>query len=297
MKRWNTFTAYLKKHFGQRVQKIPLDAGASCPNRDGTLSRSGCTFCNERGSGSGFGLAGMDLSSQWEYWRRHFLASGKATRFLAYFQSFSNTYGPIERLRRLLASLADLPDLVGISVGTRPDCLDIEKIQLLALAPWSETWLELGIQTFNNATLRRINRGHDAASSIQAISLIDRYGRGNISICAHLMLGLPGESPQDVYNTVEILNTLPVQGVKLHNVYVCKKTELAHEFLAGDYCPLTRATYVELATEVLVRLRPDILVHRIVADPSVGELLAPDWAVDKSGLVRAIEHAYHAKMR
>lgn len=229
MKSWNTLTAHFKRRFGQRAQKIPLDAGSTCPNRDGALSRAGCTFCNAVGSGSGLAAQGMSLADQWALWRAHFLASGKAALFLAYFQSFSNTYGPAARLARLLDDLEGLPDLVGLSVGTRPDCMDAEKARLLAAAPWPETWLELGVQTLNDATLRRVNRGHDAAASLKAIDLIAAAGR--VQVCAHLMIGLPGETPDDVLATVERLNTTPVHGVKLHNVYVCRDTALEREFL------------------------------------------------------------------
>lgn len=294
MKSWNALAAHFKRRFGQRAQKIPLDAGATCPNRDGALSRAGCTFCNAIGSGSGLAGQGMSLAEQWALWRAHFLASGKAALFLAYFQSFSNTYGPAARLARLLDELDGLPDLVGLSVGTRPDCVDAEKARLLAAAPWPETWLELGVQTLNDETLRRINRGHDAAASLRAIDLAASAGR--VQVCAHLMIGLPGETPDDVLATVERLNATPVHGVKLHNVYVCRGTALEREFLAGDYRPPERAAYVNLAVEALARLRPDIVVHRVVADPAPGELRAPDWARDKSGLVREIEHGYHARM-
>ena len=292
MHTWNTFTVHLRQRFGQRVQKIPLDAGASCPNRDGTLSRAGCTFCNAIGSGSGLGLAGMNLPAQWAYWREHFRKSNRASLFLAYLQSFSNTYGPASRLAALLDILRGLPDLAGISVGTRPDCLDAEKLALLAAAPWREKWLELGVQTLNDATLRRINRGHDAAASERAISLA---AGTDVQVCAHLMLGLPGEGRDDVLATVRRLNALPVHGVKLHNVYVCQGTALARAHRAGDYSPLSEEAYIDLAVDALLALRPDIIIHRVVADPAPGELVAPEWAARKGDLVRYIQHEYHRR--
>lgn len=289
---WNTFTSHLRRRFGQRVQKIPLDAGSSCPNRDGVLSRAGCTFCNAVGSGSGMGLSGMDLPAQWDHWRAHFHASGRATLFIAYLQSFSNTYGSISRFSTLLDVLRDLPDMAGISVGTRPDCIDAEKAVMLAALPCPEKWLELGVQTLHDATLLRINRGHNAAASEAAIKLVATAG---VQVCAHLMLGLPGESPDDVLETIRRINDLPVHGVKFHNVYVCSNTALEHEFRTGTYTPLAEEAYIELIIEALHRLRPDIIIHRVVADPAPGELVAPLWATKKADLLRAIEHGYHKK--
>lgn len=149
----------------------------------------------------------MNLPAQWEHWREHFRKSNRASLFLAYLQSFSNTYGPASRLAAMLEIFRTLPDLAGVSVGTRPDCLDPEKMAILGAAPWKEKWLELGVQTLNDATLRRINRGHDAAASAKAIELAEKT---DVQVCAHLMLGLPGETPDDVHATVRRLNDLPV---------------------------------------------------------------------------------------
>ena len=163
---------------------------------------------------------------------------------------------------------------------------------LLGAAPWKEKWLELGVQTLNDATLRRINRGHDAAASARAIELAEKT---DVQVCAHLMLGLPGETPDDVHATVRRLNALPVHGVKLHNVYVCRNTALEQAYRSGGYVPLTEGAYIELAVDALTELRPDIIIHRVVADPAPGELVAPDWAARKGDLVRFIQHAYHKR--
>lgn len=283
---WNDLSSHLRRRFGRKVQKIPLDAGATCPNRDGTLSHSGCTFCNEVGSGSGLRSQGLNIAAQWNHWRAHFLNTGRAALFLAYLQSFSNTYGPAERLRGLLEELRGLPDLVGCSVGTRPDCLDAEKAALLADAPGSENWVELGVQTFNDATLRRINRGHDAACSERAVRLIARAG---VQVCAHLIAGLPGETGQDFLASVRRLNDLPAAGVKFHNLFVCRNTPLEHELRQGLYRPLEQQAYVDLVTEALELLRSDLVVHRVVADPTAQELIAPEWSLHKHAVVLAVE--------
>lgn len=289
---WNALSAHWRRRFGQRVQKIPLDcrvaglADATCPNRDGTLSRLGCTFCNESGSGSGLGQHGLSLLEQWDFWRAHFKASGRTALFVAYMQSFSNTYGPVSRLAAVLEKLRDLPEMAGISFGTRPDCVDEEKAALLAALPCEEKWLELGVQTFCDRTLLRINRGHTAAASVRAIEIAANAG---LQVCVHLMAGLPGESADDFLNAVRLVNTLPVHGIKLHNVYVCRNTALAQETLSGVYTPLSREAYVDMAVAALRLLRKDIVVHRVVADTVPDDLLAPDWVLGKHETMMTIQ--------
>ena len=161
---WHTLATYFRRKYGVRVQKIPLDAGATCPNRDGTLSARGCIFCNDSGSGSGMGLRGLDLRAQWDAWYTKYTTTDSDRLFMAYLQSFSNTYGPASRLAHLLEQVAALPGCRGIAVGTRPDCLDGEKLALLAGCGLDEVWLELGLQTCRDDTLRRINRGTHGAS-------------------------------------------------------------------------------------------------------------------------------------
>lgn len=292
MHTWNTFTVHLRQRFGQRVQKIPLDAGASCPNRDGTLSRAGCTFCNAIGSGSGLGLAGMNLPAQWEHWREHFRKSNRASLFLAYLQSFSNTYGPASRLAHLLEQVAALPGCRGIAVGTRPDCLDGEKLALLASCGLDEVWLELGLQTCRDDTLRRINRGHTARQAEEAVRAALDAG---LLVCGHLMAGLPGEDENDFLDGVDWAVSLGMQGLKLHNVYVPQGTELARQWRAGDYRPLARDEYVDMLCAALPRIPSTVVMQRIQADPAPGELLAPAWALEKRGIITDLRRALAAR--
>ncbi|MCH5277092.1 MAG: TIGR01212 family radical SAM protein [Desulfovibrionaceae bacterium] len=285
--RYHTLDAWLRARHGEKVQKIPLDAGASCPNRDGTLGVSGCSFCNATGSGSGLG--GRSLAEQWAYWRNRFGVSDrlKHTRlFLGYLQAFTNTYGPAERLTRILDDLAALPGLIGVCVGTRPDCVDEEKMALLAARPWPELWLELGVQSRHDATLARIRRGHDAEASERAIRLAAARG---IKVCAHLMAGLPGETDEDFLETVRWIAALPVDGVKLHGLYVCRGTPLEEEWKAGLYQPGTQDAYVELAARALTLLPSRVIIHRLTGDPAPGELAAPDWAPQKGQTIRKLD--------
>lgn len=285
--RYHTLDAWLRARHGEKVQKIPLDAGASCPNRDGTRGVSGCTFCNAMGSGSGLGS--RPLAEQWEYWRTRFAASDRLRHthlFLGYLQAFTNTYGPAENLARVLDELTALPGLVGVCVGTRPDCVDEEKMALLAARPWPELWLELGVQSRHNATLARIRRGHDAEASERAIRLAAAHG---VKVCAHLMAGLPGERDEDFLETVRWMADLPVDGVKLHGLYVCRGTPLEAEWKEGLYRPGTQDAYVELTARALTLLPSRVIIHRLTGDPAPGELAAPDWALQKGQTIRKLD--------
>ncbi len=285
MHRYFALSFYLRQRFGQRVQKIPLDAGFNCPNRDGSLSRAGCLFCNPRGSGTGLGAQGLDLARQWDFWRNVYLRKRTARLFIAYLQSFSNTYGPPEKIARVLETVAGLPDLAGIALGTRPDCVDREKLRLFAGQPVAERWLELGLQTADDGVLRRINRGHSFADFRAAVDLAAPL---DLKLCVHVVAGLPGEAPGGLLATVRALNALPIHGIKFHNLYVCSGSSLEELWRRGDYVPLERERYLQELIEALAELRPDIVIHRLTADPAPGELLAPTWAADKRALLQDI---------
>ena len=292
MNRYRSLSTYFRERFGGRVQKIPLDAGFTCPNRDGTLSRLGCVFCNPKGSGSGLGAQGLSLAAQWDYWRERFSRKYKTARFLAYLQSFSNTHGPAENLARVLDQLAPLPGLAGLAVGTRPDCLDSEKLALLSAFPSEEIWLELGLQSSHDPTLARINRGHAAEAFTHMVTLAANAG---LKICAHVIAGLPGETPAHFLRTIDFLNALPISGIKLHNLYVCRDTPLADDWKQGNYRPLEREEYLHSwLIPALKHLRPDIVIQRLTGDPAPGELLAPPWCSDKSALLSALHTALEA---
>ena len=286
MPRIFSLSSYLRARFGTRVQKIPLDAGFTCPNRDGTLSRNGCIFCNPRGSGSGLLEEGLDIGEQWFRWRNRLGRRYGASLFIAYLQSFSNTHGPPSRLAAVLDELRGLPDLVGTAVGTRPDCLDSEKLSLLAKMPGSERWLEMGLQSAHDETLARINRGHDS-------DVFARWTRfaaaAGLHVCAHVIIGLPGEDREHALATMDFINGLPVRGVKFHNLYVCHDTRLAEMHGHGEYETWSRDRYIETLVHCLARLRSDIVVQRLTGDAAPGELVAPRWAGDKRALRMAID--------
>lgn len=318
MLRWHTLAVYFRRKYGTRVQKIPLDAGASCPNRDGAISRCGCTFCNASGSGSGLGGRGFSLDSQWLAWLEKYRATDADRAFIAYLQSYSNTYGSPERLQLLLQQVAALPGCLGVAVGTRPDCLDPRKLDMLAAcgAPVSvtvrdaehytrnaggdngqksglaEVWLELGLQSMHDATLRRINRGHDAACSEWAVRAAAARG---LAVCGHLMAGLPGEDEKAFLQSLDWALSLPLRGLKIHNVYVPLGTALARQYEEGGYKPLARDEYVDLLCAALPRIPSTIIMHRVQSDPAPGELLAPAWAAEKRGVITDLRRAMTAR--
>ncbi len=285
---YNAVSARWKHLFGKSSRKVPLDAGFTCPNRDGTLSAGGCAFCNAQGSGTGLLSQGESLTSQWTYWREHRRERWGEVALVAYLQAFSNTHGPAWRLRAVLDELAGLPGLEGLCLATRPDCLDEEKLAMLGAFPTSELWLELGLQSANPATLARLNRGHDVECFVRAVRIAADKG---VNICAHVMAGLPGESLEDFLATVDLINTLPVAGIKFHNYYVAHGSPLAVAYGKGAFPLLDMDGYVAALAQALARLRPDIVVHRLSADPAKEELLAPPWAEKKRLVHNAIKTA------
>ncbi len=288
-------STYFRQRFGRRVQKIPLDAGFSCPNRDGTISRQGCLFCNADGSGTGLLRKGLNLAAQWNHWRGVYNRRSADASFIAYLQSYSNTHGPLSKLRRTLEQLAPLPGLIGLAVGTRPDCLDREKLALLASLPrdpFVEIWLELGLQSADNHVLQRINRGHDLETFVRACHEVAAHG---LFVCAHLIAGLPGEDKSGFLRSVRTLNQLPVHGVKFHSLYVCAGSPLAELWHKGEYAPLALECYLDWIADGIALLRPDMVVQRLTGDPAPHELLAPPWVAVKSSVRAGILDALRCR--
>ena len=285
--RYYSFSNYLRRRFGCRVHKVTLHAGFTCPNRDGRAGSGGCIYCDNRA----FSLnvrrgPAADLRLQ--------LAEGiarqkkrfKSGRFIAYFQAYTNTYDTVERLRRTFDVIRDFPEIVGLSVGTRPDCIDAEKLELLeSYAPQRFVWVEYGLQSAHDRTLRRINRGHTAGQFLDAVEMT--RGR-NMSICVHLILGLPGETREMMLETARFLARLPIHAVKLHNQCVVRGTRLEEMHQAGEYQPLSFEEYVRAACDFLELIPRGITVQRLTADVPRGILAAPGWAADGRIIRRAI---------
>ena len=281
---------HLRSRFGTRVQKISLDAGLTCPNRDGRVGAGGCLYCNSRGSGTGAAARGLSLTAQLQQGLARLQERYRATKFIAYFQSFSNTYAPVAQLRELYNEVLAFPEVVGLSLGTRPDCLEDEVLELLAAyARQRLLWLELGLQSAHDETLKALNRGHDVACFTRAV---DRAASRGLEVVAHVILGLPGEGPGEMVATAAYLARLPLQGVKIHLLYVVKGSTLAGLYQEGAYTCLTEEQYVRLVVDFVELLPPEFVIHRLTGDPHPQELLAPDWCLNKARVLGRIRDEF-----
>lgn len=278
--RYFDLNTYYRQRFGCRVQKISVDAGLGCPNRDGTVGRGGCIYCNPRGSGTGAHAQGLSITQQIQTGKAFLSKRYQAKKFVAYFQSFTNTYGPVNILAKLYDEALEDPDVVGLAIGTRPDCVDEPVLSLLEThARRRMVWIEYGLQSIHDETLRRIQRGHDFQSFKDAVA--NTHGRG-ILICAHMILGLPGENRDHILQTARALASLGINGVKLHLLYVIRGTLLEKQYRQGRYTCLAQRDYVSLVCDVIERLPSDMVIHRLTGDPHKEELVAPEWSLKKS---------------
>ncbi len=283
----NTFGQALKRRYGERVHKLALDAGLTCPNRDGSLGRGGCTFCNNA-SFSPNDRRPPDVAAQLEAGRQVVRRRTGARRYLAYFQAYTNTYADVTRLRALYERALSAPDVVGLAVGTRPDCVPGEVLDLLAgyREAGFEVWLELGLQSAFDRTLARVNRGHDFAAYRRAV--VAARGRG-LPVCTHLIVGLPGERPAHAQVTLSRVLDLGVDGLKLHPLHVVRGTRLAGEWRRGHYRPLALEEYVACAADLIERTPRAVVYHRLTGTAPPAVLRAPDWCASKWRVLNGIE--------
>ena len=286
-KRYYSLNSYFRKTFGQRVHKISLDAGLSCPNRDGTLSYDGCIYCNAQGSGTNAHQKGLSIREQLERSKVYVRKRFKTDKYIAYFQSYSNTYASVHHLRKLYDEALSVDGVVGLSIGTRPDCIDTAVLELLAgYASRHHIWLEYGLQSANDQTLRYINRGHDWRCFEQAVMASKDRG---INLCAHVILGLPGETQKDNLRTAQALADLGIDAVKLHLLYVIRGTAMERLYRRGAYQCLSMERYAEWVSDFLSNLPASTVIQRLTGDPHPRELVAPLWAMDKKATLECIE--------
>ena len=286
IERYKHLNKYLKDKFGERRLKISIDGGFSCPNR---INSTGCIFCSERGSGEHL-KSEQNISVQ----VRNHLNSYKgerANKFIAYFQNFTNTFAPVDILKKKYdAALID-ERIVALAIATRPDCINEEICQLLkSYTDKYYVWVELGLQTSNNAIGELINRGYSSEQFTEAVTLLNKY---NIDVVTHIMIGLPGENFEDLKNTVNFINSHDIQGLKIHCTYVVENTVLADMLKQGKYTPITLDYYLECVTYVLTHISPDIVIHRVSGDAPKDLLIAPDWNSHKKWIINGLDKILH----
>lgn len=278
----------LRERFGEKVYKVTLNGGMSCPNRDGTLGTRGCIFCSEGGSGDFAADVSLSVTEQIESQIALLSAKRPIQKYIAYFQAYTNTYAPVEYLRKIFKEAMSHPGIVALSVGTRPDCLGEKVLDLLEeLNRIKPVWIELGLQTIHEKTAQYIRRGYRLSCFDQAV---ENLRKRNIEVIVHTILGLPGESREEILETMRYLNKKDIQGIKLQLLHVLKGTDLAYDYLAGRFHVYEREEYLALLIECLENLDPEIVIHRITGDGPKDLLIAPLWASRKREVLNLLHH-------
>ncbi len=280
-----SFADYVREKFGRKVYKIPVDAGFTCPNIDGEVGRGGCIYCRNDAFQPPYVDKNISIEEQVEAGKKIFRRKN-AEKFLVYFQAHTNTYGPVEELKEFYERALVLDDVLGLCIGTRPDCLPEEVIDLLGAysAAGREIWVEIGQQTANERTLARINRGHGFSDYQEALGRLKEYP--GLNVCAHLIFGLPGEDLVDMEKSVREINRYKLEGIKFHHLQVVRGTPLARRYRAGEYSPLSYEEYVEIVKRALDILPDKTVIHRLIGDAPRRLLLAPRWEVSKQKFVK-----------
>jgi radical SAM protein (TIGR01212 family) len=286
----NTLGQDLIRRYGQRVHKLAVNAGFTCPNRDGSKGRGGCTFCNNV-SFSPNARELPDVARQIDAGRQVLAKRTGAKRFIAYFQAYTNTYADVDELDRLYRQALAEPDVLGLSVGTRPDCVPPAVLDLLAgyQAEGHEVWLELGLQSAFDETLQRVNRGHDLAEYEVAVKASRQR---NLSVCTHLIIGLPGEDVGHAMASLQQVLSMGVDGLKLHPLHVVKGTRLAGQWRRGEYVALSQKDYVDTVVQMVANTPANIVYHRLTGTAAENILLAPAWCARKWQVLNAITERF-----
>jgi radical SAM protein (TIGR01212 family) len=286
-KRYYDLKSYWRNRFGGKVYKLPIDAGFTCPNRDGSLANGGCIYCDGRGSRLRQEGSLPSVSEQIRRGRDYYRKHRQAAEFIAYFQTFTNTYGSCDQLKARYDEALAQEDVIGLSIGTRPDCVGDDVLDLLQrYARTHHVWLEFGLQSVHDRTLALINRGHDYARFLDALQRT--AGRG-IQICAHIIVGLPGESHADALTTARTLAALPIDGIKIHLLLALQGTALGEMYKRGQFAMLSKEEYVGTVCDILEVLPPEMVIQRLTADGYRDIFLAPAWAANKLEVLNAID--------
>ena len=290
----------LKSRFGEKVYRLALNGGMTCPNRDGTIGRGGCIFCSAGGSGDFAAPASLSITDQIHAGQKLLSAKRPVRKYIAYFQAFTNTYAPVPYLRSVFTEAIRQPEIEILAIATRPDCLEPPVVELLEeLNRIKPVWVELGLQTMHEKTAQYIRRGYPLSCFEQAVNELHRRG---IPVIVHTILGLPGEGQEEVFATMDYLNGLSISGIKLQLLHVLKNTDLAADYAAGKFEVLEQDAYLTLVIDCLRRLRPDLVIHRVTGDGPGDLLIAPTWSQAKRTVLNELhhrmkeEHAYQGQL-
>ncbi|MEC0238593.1 TIGR01212 family radical SAM protein [Paenibacillus dokdonensis] len=286
-KRFHTWNTEMRGVFDEKVFKVMLDAGFTCPNRDGTIARGGCTFCSARGSGDFAGKRRDDLVTQFNDIRDKQHLKWPHAKYIGYFQAYTNTYAPVEELREFYEVILEQPGVVGLSIATRPDCLPDDVIEYLAeLNERTYLWVEMGLQTVHDSTSELINRAHDTQCFIDAVEKLRKH---NIRVCAHIIYGLPQETHEMMLETGRAVSKMDVQGIKIHLLHLMKGTPMVRQYEAGLLRFLEQDEYIKLIVDTLEMLPPEMIVHRLTGDAPRKLLIGPTWSMKKWEVLNGID--------
>lgn len=288
-KRYYTYDYYLRRAFGSKCMKIPIDAGFTCPNIDGKCAHGGCIYCSPRGSGDFAQESVIPTDEQFEIVKSQLSSKWKTDKYIPYFQAHTNTYAPLEIIREKIEPVMKKEGVVGLNIATRADCLEDDVVDYLCeLAGRTTLTVELGLQSSNDETARAINRGHSYADFLVGYRKL-RHASAKINICVHIIFGLPGEGREEMLQTVKDVAALTPEQVKIHLLHVIKNTAMAEMYLGGNYTPMTMENYVDTVAEALTYLPPDTVIGRLTGDGMQSELLAPDWSRKKTIVINNID--------
>lgn len=286
-KRYHTWNYHLRQQFGHKVFKVALDAGFDCPNRDGTVAFGGCTFCSSAGSGDFAGDRKDSLQTQFNNVKTNMHKKWPDAKYMAYFQAFTNTHAPVEVLRECYETVLKEDDVVGLSIGTRPDCLPDDVVEYLAeLNERTYLWVELGLQTIHEETANLINRAHDFNCYLDGVEKLRKHG---IRVCSHIINGLPLESTEMMMETAHAVAKLDVQGIKIHLLHLLKGTPMVKQFEKGLLTFMSFDEYINLVCDQLEILPPEMAIHRLTGDGPIDLMVGPMWSVNKWEVLNAID--------
>lgn len=292
-KRYHSLNHHLREKFGEKVMKISLDGGFSCPNRDGTISNKGCVFCSERGSGDFAGTRLLSITDQFCQVRDVMSRKWSSGKYIAYFQAFTNTYDTVEHLAAKYDEALSQPGVVGLAIATRPDCLDESKVRLIAeYAKKFYVWVELGLQTASDETGQLINRGYDHIVYEKTMALLKKY---HIETVTHIIFGLPGETAEDMLSTVKYVQDQGSDGVKFHLLHLMRHTPLEKLHNEGRLTFLTKEEYIDLICRAIGLLNPETIVHRVTGDAPRALLIGPMWSLNKWEILNDIDKELGAR--